>query len=112
MPHLRFRGVHRAWLVQEAPALIKELAPICQSEVGDFTVEFVGADYLSVLPHDALNAEAFVEVFWFKRSNEIQSQVASCIDRLLKKSQELKCRTVVFIEYKPSAYYENGIAFS
>lgn len=112
MPHLRFRNVPIEKLEATVPSLIDQLSRICRNDVTDYTVEWVNARYVPVVHGAAPSMDPFVEVGWFKREPPVQDQVARAIEDYLKSIGNFDYRTVVFLEYQKSSYYENGESFT
>ena len=108
MPHLVVRGVSAEALRSAAPALVQQLAELCDCGTDNFTVSGLHTTAAWGGAPDEPSF-AFVEVGWFERGNEIRNRFARLVTESLM-PLGLDEVEVVFVTYREEAYYINGSA--
>lgn len=107
MPHLRCRGLTKETVQNIAETLVKEISEITGAPTAHFTVEHVPTEFIPTIYGGA--NYPFIELFWFKRSQEIQDQVAQCITRIVKAEiGDIGEIAVLVFPLEKTAYYDNG----
>ncbi|UYL09522.1 DUF1904 domain-containing protein [Bdellovibrio sp. SKB1291214] len=109
MPHLRFRGLKEDQVASLSQTLVKDLAAAIETGEDNFSFELIGSHYFS--KGQPGGAYPFVEVLWFKRSQEIQDKSALIITEQVKKLCPQDDVAVIFVPLEKNAYYENGSHF-
>jgi hypothetical protein len=109
MPHLRFREIPTSLIEKLSETLPAPLAKVMQTSEDNFTFELIPTQFFSSGKNSPGNP--FVEVLWFKRTQDIQDRSATIITESLRKVYPTADITLVFIELHPHCYYENGQHF-
>lgn len=108
MPHIRFRGVEAEDIKKISKELIDNLESIIGCPRDYFVIEVVNSLFIS--EGREFKGYPFVEVAWFKRSQEIQDKAAEEITKAVGTFSSSTI-DVAFTEYKEDSYYENGKHF-
>lgn len=109
MPHIRFRALKEDQVRQLSSELSPVLASAIQTSEDNFTFELVGSQFFA--QGKATESYPFVEVLWFARTQDIQSECARLITEAVKAITKAEDVVVVFVVLEKTAYYENGKHF-
>jgi len=109
MPHIRMRFQSEEILCRLSRDLLPELALITGTPLAHFTLEGIESQCYSGGARS--QGDAFCEVLWFDRGQEMQDRVARKITEALKKESSGADVVVVFTPLAKSSYYENGEHF-
>ncbi|MEH7238603.1 DUF1904 family protein [Bacillus sp. JJ1562] len=109
MPHLIIKGVSTEQVKKISPALVQELANLCDCGTDNFTLELVHSTYV----YDGVEVPGypFIEVKWFERGQEIQDQFATIVTTQIQ-ALGIPEVEVAFSPFLESAYYLNGKSFA
>lgn len=106
MPHIRIRAMTDHQVAQASIELPELLAATMQTTSDNFTFEKLHSSFFE--RGKEISSYPFVEVWWFKRSQELQDQAALQITDTLKKLSGAEDVIVSFYEIPRQNYYENG----
>lgn len=113
MPQLTIRGISHEIVSDVSRILIPKLASIISQAseadssltVDDFTLDVL--ETKSYVNGHIVTTYPFIEVGWFRRSQEIQDQAAMEIDRCFK-SAGIAQLEIVFTAFERNCYYADG----
>ena len=109
MPHLRFRGLKKEEVMEVSVDLIDKLSAIMECPKVHFTLEHISSLYIAD-GEEAKVKYGFVEIMWFKRSDEIKQLVASAITSSLSK-YDREDVSIYFYDMEKENYFKNGVLF-
>ncbi|WP_373232494.1 DUF1904 family protein [Cohnella sp.] len=109
MPHLIIRGVSSESIRKISKQLIFDIASLCQCPQDHIILECLHTS--AFYDGEQVSSYPFIEVNWFDRGQEVQDQVASCMDRHIR-SLGIAEAEVAFRIYEPDRYYTNGVSLA
>ena len=109
MPHLFIRGITVNQTKEISTQLVKDLALLCDCGEDNFTLEVLNSTF--VFDQKEVPAYPFIEVKWFDRGKEVQSQFAGIVSSHVH-SLGVPEVEVAFTAYNEADYYLNGKSFA
>ncbi len=107
MPRFVFKNMSKDHVQTLSNEMAQELATIIDCPIDWLTFEYID-NSIFLLGDDITNQSIFVEVSWFKRSQQVQDDVAQALYNYLLKQMHEKEITIIFYELSKMNYYENG----
>lgn len=108
MPQIRFKGIKKEEVAQLSGVVIEEMSELMDTPKDWFQVEY---DPVQVfLDGEESRGEPMVQVWWFKRGQEVQDKAATRLN-------EMVCElgydyaVVSFHVFEKQDYYEDGTHF-
>lgn len=105
MPHLRFRAVEEATVMEISETMAEALSFALNTPADYFTFEHVKTDFY--FGGKAVKGTPIIEVWWFDRSQEAQDLTAQMIhEAIISKGYEET--SIIFHKLSAESYYDNG----
>lgn len=108
MPHIRIRGTKES-TVAELSTTAATMASLISTSADNFTYEHIQTQFFQ----DGILGQGnpFVEVLWFKRTQDVKIALANFITKTIKEIESHEYITVIFTELEENSYFENGEHF-
>lgn len=110
MPHLKIRGIEKKLIIENSKEIIDGLTAIIECDRNWFTLEHQETEY--IFDGEIINGYAFIEVYWFPRSEKVKKQVADFLTRLIKRINNNNDCCIIFFELSGNNYCDNGEFFN
>lgn len=109
MPHIKFRGIAKAKIVEHSKEIVDSLTEIVGCNREWFTLEHLETEY--IFDGGIVSGYTFAEVFWFPREKAVKDRFAKSLTEILKRINDNNDTTVIFFPLEGENYYDNGEHF-